>query len=267
MQLAAPPGFREANGISVERLGAAVVLLATRSNNVALNRTLGHGFDQPLTAARLSEVVEHYVGRGISRFLLQWCPLGVPAHADAILGAAGFEPRTRMARMYRAAEPVILPDVPLEIRHVRPDERDLFGILLASAHEGPAAHAPGFSSTIGRRGWQHYVALASGRPVGGAALHVGGEVAWCGLAGTLPEARRQGAHLLLLAAPLNDAAAAGCRWVVCDTMEETPERPNASFRNMRRAGFETAYLRTNYLFDRQLHSGVGPTSTVVRGES
>lgn len=85
-----------------------------------------------------------------------------------------------------------------------------------------------------------------------------GKIAWCGLAGTLPEARGKGVHGLLLSERIRDAADAGCQWVVCDTMEETPERPNPSFRNMRRAGFETAYLRTNYVFERTLNAGRPP---------
>lgn len=248
MQLAAPSGFREAHGIRVEWLGGAVLLIAARSDNLALNRTLAHGFDEPLTEARLADVVECYARRGVHRFLLQWCPLSKPADADVTLKASGFQPRTRMARMYRRAEAVDLPPTTFEIRRVAPAEREAFGTFLAAAHEGPAALAPGFSSTIGCRGCQHYFAVKEGRPVSGAALYVRGAVGWCGLAGTLPEVRGRGAHGLLLAARIRDAAQAGCRWVVCDTMEDTPERPNPSFRNMRRAGFDIAYLRTNYLF-------------------
>lgn len=249
MQLATPNGFRDAYGIQVERLGGAVLLMATQSDNLALNRTLAHGFDEPLTAARLGQIVAGYARHGVQRFLLQWCPLAEPADADKALRAAGFQPRTRMVRMYRTAETVALPSTRLEIQRVDPADREVFGAFLAGAHEGPAALAPGFSSTIGRPGWQHYFATTEGRPISGAALYVRGSIAWCGLAGTLPESRGRGAHGLLLAARVRDAARAGCRWVVCDTMEDTTERPNPSYRNMRRAGFETAYLRTNYLFD------------------
>lgn len=254
MQCAAPGDFREAYGIRVERFGGAVALRAARSDNLALNRTLAHGFDGPLTAARVAQIIESYARHGIHRFLLQWCPLAEPMDADRVLQAAGFQPRTRMARMYRPAEAVPLPVTAHEIRQVVPADREVFGTFLATAHEGPAALAPGFSSTIGCPGWRHYFAMTEDRPVSGAALYIRGSVAWCGLAGTLPEARGRGAHGLLLAARVRDAAQAGCRWVVCDTMEDTVTHPNPSFRNMRRAGFETAYLRTNYLFDRAPHS-------------
>ena len=255
MQLAAPRDFREAYGVRIERIGGAVALRAVRSDNLALNRTLAHGFDEPLTEARVAQIVEGYARHGIQRFLLQWCPLAEPPDADCLLQASGFQPRTRMARMFRPAEAVPLPATSYELRQVVPAEREVFGTFLAAAHEGPAALAPGFSSTIGCPGWRHYFAVSDDRPVSGAALYTRGGVAWCGLAGTLPEARGRGAHGLLLAARIRDAAQAGCRWVVCDTMEDTATHPNPSFRNMRRAGFETAYLRTNYLFDRAAQSG------------
>ena len=48
---------------------------------------------------------------------------------------------------------------------------------------------------------------------------------------------------------LRDAAALGCRWAVTETGRDTAEQSNASYRNMRRAGFDLAYLRRDYVFD------------------
>jgi hypothetical protein len=52
----------------------------------------------------------------------------------------------------------------------------------------------------------------------------------------------------MLAARVREAAEQGCEVVTCETAEETTERPNPSFRNMRRMGFEVAYFRPNYLW-------------------
>jgi hypothetical protein len=48
---------------------------------------------------------------------------------------------------------------------------------------------------------------------------------------------------------IRGAAVLGCTWVASETAEETPERPNPSYRNMRRAGFEVVYMRENYVLD------------------
>ena len=65
---------------------------------------------------------------------------------------------------------------------------------------------------------------------------------------TRPSHRRRGAQGALLARRIRDAADLGCRWLVTETGEDLPERPNPSFRNMLRTGFELAYQRANYLF-------------------
>jgi len=84
-------------------------------------------------------------------------------------------------------------------------------------------------------------------PIAGGALYVMGDVAWLGLAGTVASARRRGAQSALIRHRVNSAYALGCRWVVVETAEDTPERPAPSFHNLRRLGFNVAYPRSNYL--------------------
>jgi hypothetical protein len=50
-----------------------------------------------------------------------------------------------------------------------------------------------------------------------------------------------------MARRLVDGAEEGCRWFVTETGEDLPERPNSSFRNMVRAGFQIAYKRPNFM--------------------
>lgn len=75
-----------------------------------------------------------------------------------------------------------------------------------------------------------------------AALFVWNALGWMGYGCTLRDWRRRGGQGALIAQRIAEAAALGCRWVVTETGQET-----ASYRNMRRAGLEVAYLRSNYL--------------------
>ena len=50
-----------------------------------------------------------------------------------------------------------------------------------------------------------------------------------------------------MARRIEDGRALGCRWFVTETGEDTPERPNPSFRNMLRSGFALGYHRANYM--------------------
>ena len=58
---------------------------------------------------------------------------------------------------------------------------------------------------------------------------------------------QHGAQSALLAQRIADASAMGCSHVITETSEELPHRPNASFRNMMRAGFAVVYHRPNYM--------------------
>ena len=79
-------------------------------------------------------------------------------------------------------------------------------------------------------------------------MYVCGEGAWLGLGATVSADRRRGAQTALLARRARDAAKLGCKWVCAETPPDTADRPNASYRNMRRAGMEVRYERANYAF-------------------
>jgi hypothetical protein len=68
---------------------------------------------------------------------------------------------------------------------------------------------------------------------------------------TLTQYRNRGGQSALLAARIEDAIAAGCRYLVTETWEEhPPESINPSYHNMLRMGFELAYARANYLSEK-----------------
>ena len=69
-----------------------------------------------------------------------------------------------------------------------------------------------------------------------------------GMGSTLPEHRRKGAQGALMARRIRDAAKLGCEWVCTETGEDTPQRPNPSYHNMIRTGFEFAYLRPTWVY-------------------
>ena len=50
-----------------------------------------------------------------------------------------------------------------------------------------------------------------------------------------------------MAQRIRDGMALGCRWLITETGEDTPEHPNPSYHNMLRTGFKLAYHRANYM--------------------
>ena len=104
------------------------------------------------------------------------------------------------------------------------------------------------ASTVGQSGYRHYLAVHQGKPVAAAALHINDEYASMAFAGTLTEYRGIGAQGLLLKTRISDAIKVGCQYIISETAEEKPESSVASYRNMRRFGFEEAYLRENWIY-------------------
>lgn len=69
----------------------------------------------------------------------------------------------------------------------------------------------------------NYFVLAGERPVAAASMFINGDYAQLAIAATLPEARNQGAHNLLIAVRINKAIVQGCQEISAETAEDTPE--------------------------------------------
>jgi GNAT superfamily N-acetyltransferase len=148
-----------------------------------------------------------------------------------------------MAKLYRRPDSDSVSMTTLSIVVIGAEDAESYGRTVATGHGDPPELAAAHAATVGRAHWRHYLALDGDRPVAGASLFWNAGVAWCGFSATLPEARGRGAHGALLARRIADAALLECKWVVCETAEDRPGRPNPAYRNMRRAGFELAYHR------------------------
>jgi ribosomal protein S18 acetylase RimI-like enzyme len=85
-------------------------------------------------------------------------------------------------------------------------------------------------------------------PVAAAALYTNGIFGSMVIAGTQAEHRGKGAQSALLAKRIEAAKASGCKYISTETAEEKPGKGVQSYRNMKRFGFEVAYLRPNYIW-------------------
>ena len=95
--------------------------------------------------------------------------------------------------------------------------------------------------------WRHWLVRHDSKIVAAAMSFVDHEVAWLGWDATLSEARGKGLHTALIAARLNEAADAGCRFVTTETAADSPARTDPSGRNYQKLGFDAAYARTTYV--------------------
>ena len=78
------------------------------------------------------------------------------------------------------------------------------------------------------------------------AMFVSGESAWMDFGATSPEYRMRGSQGAILERRMQLALNLGCRWMYTCTGVDVPGDPQHSYKNIRRAGFEEAYLRANW---------------------
>jgi hypothetical protein len=255
LHLALPADFRAQVGCQVTRYGAAVSVRTSGADVASGNRTIGLGFDNDLTEDQLDEIVASYAAADIRRWLLEWSPEAQPRTAEAWFARAGGRAMTPTVKLWRT----FTNDLPavdhsgLAVDEIAPADGPDFQATVAESLGVPSIMAPVVRSTVGHDDWHFYLARDNGRPIAGAAMFVSGDGAWFGLSATIPSDRNRGAQTALLARRLRDAAVLGCRWMSADTQPETAERPNPSYRNMRRAGLDILYARPKYLFEPGRH--------------
>jgi GNAT superfamily N-acetyltransferase len=160
----------------------------------------------------------------------------------------GFHHYNNWIKLYRDVTLLTPVRTDLAIREIGTEYGDAFGRIIVASFEWPDRLYPWVGATVGRPGWHHYMAFDGETPVATGAVYCRGEVGWIDFASTLSSHRGRGAQAALVEQRIRDAAALGCKWLIVETAEETPDKPAPSFRNMVRYGFKAAYARPNYLF-------------------
>jgi hypothetical protein len=261
---ALPVGVSEHLGIELRRDHGTLRLTATGYDRPFFNRVMGIGLDPEVEAtgpeAVLKRAAAHYGAAGVRRWMLQILPHVEPAGFEETAGRLGIIRLRGWAKHIGSTDREIASRS--ELRVVRLDaagaEADGRAASLVEAwqelavrnFEFPLSFAPWLRALHGRERWHLYLALDGETPVATGALFLSesevGAIGELTFASTLPEHRRRGAQSALVARRVADARAAGARWVVSETDEERPERPNPSTRNLVRLGLPVAYVRTNW---------------------
>ena len=233
-------------GVALEHLGDAIVTIYARLEHPLLNRVVGLGVDGPAMEVDVGSVIDAYRLRGLRRFSVALSAIAQPPELPAWLSRAGFAPHGGTVRWLRSTAELPTADPAIEVVEAGPEDAQLLAGILTLAHGLPPAAGPIVSAAVGRPGWTHYLARVDGEPAGGAALYVKDGMGWLGLGGSAVHARGRGAHQALIARRCADAAALGCQVV---TAESPGTDESASFRNLRRAGFELAGMRPIYVYE------------------
>lgn len=245
---AANPEISTQCGIQLHTIDNAHLNIAAGLDVLAFNRVIGLGMEKPASSEDIDQIIATYSEAGTSRFFIQLSPFAKPAHLPDLLERKGFQYYNNWVKLYRELSPLPEKSTSLRIEVISTDKADIFADIIIKSFEWPAVLKPVIAATVGRNGWQHYLAYDGDTPVACAASFIDDIYASLAFAATLPAYRGLGAQSALITRRFNDCAALGCRWMIVETAEDLPDRPVASYRNMIRFGFREVYRRRNYLF-------------------
>jgi hypothetical protein len=242
----APTATADALGIRVVTYGSATALAMAGAPFPLVNRIIGLGVGAPAAEGVVDQLLDVYVGIGVKDFAVQIAEPARPSELTRWLDERNLVAAGAWAKTFRGNEPVSSLQSPARVERASELAVDTFGGVAARGFEMAEVFGPLFGGVVGKPDWHAYLAYDGPEAIATGAMYVMGDVAWLGMGSTLPAHRRRGAQGSLLARRLEDGIDLGCRWFVTETGAEDPERPNASLRNMLRAGFAVAYLRRNY---------------------
>ena len=235
-------------GARVAPIGDGVAIALTAFDEGFFNRAVGIGGERPVSEDDVEAASRFFIDQGLTQSLFHLAPDLLTPEVEGWLTARGYVGGRRWVKLWHDLVEIPTPATSLRLERIDPSSAEAFGRIAVAAFEMPPIVAPFTTAPIGRPGWTHYLGYDGDEPVSAAAMYVTGDVAWLGFGATLESARGRGGQSAMFAARLRDARAAGCRWAITETGEETEEEPvNHSYRNMLRAGFQLAYARRNWV--------------------
>ncbi len=230
--------------------GPSPVLTCTTKNHSFFNRVMGIGARDEDLDRWLNRIVEHYRAHGITRWMLQLAPAELSTRLTVALSERGLVPLRGWAkhagRVGDLESPGETRPDALRVERIESASGEAFASILAPAFDFPDSSEAWPAATVGRPGWHHYLAYDGRTPAACGALYVTASVATLTFGATRPECRRRGAQTGLIARRILDARDLGVEWIVTETDEELPGRPNPSYRNVVRTGLPVRYVRSNW---------------------
>lgn len=251
------PHAEECNrlGLRAVAVGSGVAIMADRiRSSLTLNRVIGLGLDEPITALMLDQIATLYSTTN-APFALEISPLARGDNIKELL-------RKHRIRRLGAKSAVFthnlksIPNVESELRieRVGAEYSAQLASICCEVFKMPSETAVLLSSVGGQLGWRQWMAFDDEMPVGAALSYVEGQWAWLGWAATLPAYRGRGLHSAYISASLREAANCGCEWFTSETSIGSPEKPDPAYRNYLRLGFEKLYERATFLQTPSLQS-------------
>ena len=193
----------------------------------------------------IDEIIASYCDAGVSRFFFYLSPSLQRRAIEGWLKSRGMSRAITMPMLSRGTESV--PDVPTKLRVRRVDASDRVTVEPYLKQVEDDHRAAVHTEILGHDGFATFVAFDRDTPVADSLVSVFGGIGYLGHARTLESHRNQGAQSAMIAARIGYAQEQDCRRVI----SETYRFAKPSYTNLVRCGFEEAFVRPIYRWERQ----------------
>ena len=231
----------------IERVGDALCSVSSSDPSILLNRVLGLGSGKRPTLDQLRDIRRVYDDAGIERFFLHVVPDLKRADTDALLTEAGYHKYRGWMKFVRGAGEVRDANTDLEVRQVGPERGADFASIVVPAFDMQPVSLPVVALLTSVENKVMYMSFDGERPAGTGGIYFDGKTAALDWGATHPDFRRRGGQTAVLAARIRHAIERGCDLICTMTGEAVPGDPQHSYSNIRKNGFEEAYLRENWI--------------------
>lgn len=236
----------KAIGLDYQSFEQAEASIVSFTDTLAFNRVLG--LKDVASIHLLENIKQEYKRSGAKRFFLQLHPDTLTRHTLSLLRATGFSFYNNWVKLYRDASPVKHIDTDVVTKKAMPWEPQLAAQLLVRCFDWNASLQPWLEEWANLKNWTFYIGRYKGIPVSVGGMYIEGEYAWLAFGATLKEYRDLGAHKAMIERRLMDGLAAGCKYFIAETGEPHTDKKFQSNKNMLDMGFETAYIRPNFIY-------------------
>jgi GNAT superfamily N-acetyltransferase len=244
MYAAAPATVRSELGIAHRPVDGGMLLMCRGIDHIQFNGLAAYGLSHPPDPEAFDAAIGAFAQAGLKNWIVH-VPPAAAALRDLCI-ARGLQPHARSwAKFHRSVAPASA-QTQLSIREATREDADRFGAVAAQAFGLPPSVGHWLAALVARPGWHCFLAFDGQVAAAAGALFTDGASGWIGIGGTLPAHRRSGAQSALLATRIRKAAELGCTRVTTETGVPHAGEKGPSYDNIRRAGFEIAYVRANY---------------------
>ena len=231
----------------IEPIGDALCSVCASDPSILMNRVLELGSSAPPSGEQLSEIRRVYADAGIERFFLHLVPERKDRRSNNLLAAAGYEKYRGWMKFVRGDGSLRSAQTDLDVRPVGPEYGNAFAAIVIPAFDMKPGSSPVVALLPAVKGQQAFMIFHGDRPAGTGAVFIDGDVAALDWGATHPDFRRRGGQTAVLGARILFALERGCRLICTMTGEAVAGDPQHSYSNIRKNGFEEAYLRENWI--------------------